>query len=124
VYNSFHINILAKNYHIIKKYTYTERASLTPCLGMRKTTCPGVVRNAFFERSLAGRPGFDRDERRRLVVVAEKVGRAEVGLRRPAESAETLREVGRAVDDVNPGPADQKPTPYHIEVVENQNVAK
>jgi hypothetical protein len=35
-----------------------------------------------------GRPGLDLGERQRLVVVAEKVGWAEVGLRRPAGSAE------------------------------------
>jgi len=37
------------------------------------------------------RLGLDLGDRQRLVVVAEQLGRAEVGLRRPAGSAEMLR---------------------------------
>jgi hypothetical protein len=72
-----------------------------------------------FEQELVGRPGLDLGERQRLVVVAEKVGRTEVGLRRPAGSAEMPRPKGAS----NPGPPDQKSMPCIIEVIENQYVA-
>ena len=42
-----------------------------------------------FEEEVARREGLELGEKRRLVVVAEMVGRAVVGLRRPADSAET-----------------------------------
>jgi len=49
---------------------------------------PGRSLKRSFERSLVGRLGLDLGERRRPVVVAEKVGWKEVGLRRPAGSAQ------------------------------------
>jgi hypothetical protein len=39
------------------------------------------------------------------------------GIRRPAGSAETRREVGLAVDEVNPGSPDEEFTPRIIEVI-------
>jgi len=44
---------------------------------------------------MVGRPGLELGERLRLVVVAETLGRVEVGLRPPAGSAETPRATGR-----------------------------
>ncbi len=53
-------------------------------------------------KRVVGRPGLELGERLRLVVVAEKVGRAEVGLRRPAGAAEMPRPKAAS----NPGPPD------------------
>ena len=72
---------------------------------------------------LVGRAGLDLGERLRLVVVAETVGWMGVGLRPPAGSAETRREVGREVDDANPGPPDQESTPCYSHVYKNQYFA-
>jgi len=56
----------------------------------------------FYAGRLVGRPGLELGERLRLVVVAETVGRVEVGLRPPAGSDKTPRPKGAS----NPGPPD------------------
>jgi hypothetical protein len=72
-------------------------AAQEQCVNLRETLDEGIRGS-----ELVGRPGLDLGERQRLVVVAEKVGRAEVGLRRPAGSAEMPRPKGAS----NPGPPD------------------
>ena len=60
---------------------------------------PGRSSKRSFERSLARRKGLELGEKRRPVVVAETAGRAVVGLRRPADSAETRRRYVRRIQE-------------------------